>query len=141
MNLQLSPSPPVAGQTIYVSVQVNDSSGIANVTLYYRVNGGEWLAIKMVSSGNENYTVTFPNLPEGSSIDYYIQAYDSSTQYNMAQTPISSFTIESPTTPFIPPPAPDLLLGVGYGLTGLAVILALIALGLFLLILRKKTVM
>jgi len=61
---------------VYVNATVTDISGIKNVTLWYRVNGGEWNAIPMDNLEGDIYNATIPAYNYCTTIEYYIEAYD-----------------------------------------------------------------
>jgi len=63
-------------QTVTISVNVTDASGVQNVTLWYTINGGGWTPANMTSESGDTYTGEIPGQPAGTSIQYKIIAYD-----------------------------------------------------------------
>jgi len=76
---------------VTVSVEVTDiGSGIENVTLWFRVNGGEWRFRKVVFEENI-WKTEIPAQTAGTLVEYYIEACDKAE--SEAKTDIYSYTI------------------------------------------------
>ena len=89
----LSPTEPVENMNVTVSVEVSDAdSGVKNVTLWFRVNGGGWQLREMVPEEEGNvWRTEIPAQPAGTLVEYYIVAYDKAG--NKAETSIYSYTV------------------------------------------------
>ncbi|MEM2637414.1 MAG: FG-GAP-like repeat-containing protein [Candidatus Korarchaeota archaeon] len=77
-NVEYIPQVPVAGDTITVSANVVEptgASGVKNVTLKYRVNGGVWNSVPMTLSGGK-YHAQIGGFSAGDYIDFKISAED-----------------------------------------------------------------
>lgn len=55
---------------------VTDFSTIDDVTLYYRINGGEFAALPMSSAGDDLFGAGIPGQPQTTHVEYYIRAED-----------------------------------------------------------------
>ena len=51
---------------------------IVSATVYYTVNGGNYIAVEMYLGGENNYYAYIPVLPDGSEVGYYINVIDGS---------------------------------------------------------------
>jgi hypothetical protein len=75
-NLAWSPSEPIAGEQVNVSVKVFEvNSGIKNVTLWYRVDNDEWNSLNM-SLESGNWTCGIPGQEENAIVTFYVNCYD-----------------------------------------------------------------
>ncbi len=70
------PAAPVTGDSVNLSVNVQDAAKIKSVYVYYKLMPAyyEWLRIEMHASGDNSYSATVPLTPEG--ILYYFEAVD-----------------------------------------------------------------
>lgn len=77
--------------SVIVRVNVVGPDSVTNVWIYYRFNLGNWQNVSMTPSTNYFYTFTFPPLPAGYRVDYYIRArdVDGDTSKYPDQAPIS----------------------------------------------------
>jgi hypothetical protein len=82
-----------------VNANVTDLSGLASVTLAYRINGGTWTNVAM--TGGPNYTAAIPGQPFNTTVDYQITAVDASPNNNQAQTPQHTFLVVDTSLPVI----------------------------------------
>jgi hypothetical protein len=74
-----------------VSAYINHRDGIANATLFWRLQGGQsWNELSLSDAGNNNWLAAIPAQPAGSVIEYYVRA-----------------EAESGKVQFRPMPAPD----------------------------------
>ncbi len=80
------PTPVVASEFVFISATVTDPSGIFNVTVYYRVNGGSWLFNEMFIQEPTLYQKNLGTFSVDDVIEYYIVALDSASgpAFNMA---------------------------------------------------------
>ena len=83
-NVTHSPSSPTDIDTIMINATITDTSGIYNVTLHYRVNGGIWQTISMTLLSGDIYSVTFGPFAVNDNIEFYVSAVDDSTNFNEA---------------------------------------------------------
>jgi parallel beta-helix repeat protein len=73
----LNPSNPTPTDTVIVSATITDvDSGVKNATIYYRVNGGSWQTSTMTNPSGNTWRGTIPAQTSGSTIDFYVVAYD-----------------------------------------------------------------
>ena len=77
-----SPYSPTELNTISINATVIDDSGIYNITLHYRVNGGTWQTISMTHISDNLYSVTIGSFTVSDTIEYYISAIDNSINHN-----------------------------------------------------------
>jgi hypothetical protein len=102
-NQLLSPALPKHGESVTVTATVTDPRGIKNVTCYYNVNSGSWQSNSMVKGVGDQYSCDIGFFLVDDSIEYYITAFDNSSNFNLATTTISSFEIlnQPPTAPIL----------------------------------------
>ncbi|MHA2396636.1 MAG: hypothetical protein ACXAC0_08020, partial [Candidatus Thorarchaeota archaeon] len=84
--------------------------GIENVTCHYRVNGGTWTSLTMVNAIGDRYEKSIGSFLVDDFIEYYVLAFDNSTQYNNATSSVQSFLIENqaPLAPDLYDPGPSI---------------------------------
>ncbi|MHA1958744.1 MAG: hypothetical protein ACW99U_00780, partial [Candidatus Thorarchaeota archaeon] len=70
-------SSPTSSDSVTVTATVTDDVGVANATLYYQVDGGEWISVLMTADVDQ-YSATIPPQADGSVVTYYVRAYDTS---------------------------------------------------------------
>ncbi len=75
-NIAHSPSSPTEIDTITVNATITDTSGIYNVTLHYRVNGGIWQNISMTLVNDDIYSAILDPFSISDTIEYYFTAID-----------------------------------------------------------------
>ena len=83
-NIIHSPSTPTELDSITINATITDASGIHNVTLHYRVNGGTWIEVSMTLVSGNLYSVTIGPFAVSDTIEYYISALDNSVNHNEA---------------------------------------------------------
>ncbi len=97
------PISPGSSDSVTVSADIQDVSGVTSAVLQYRVDSGVWNNVTMSSVGT-TYTGVIPAQADGASVAYRIVAYD--TLGNEAITGETTFTVEdvvtTPTTPTEP---------------------------------------
>jgi len=74
-TVTLNPQVPVFYEDVTVYVAVVDATSIENVTLFYRVDSGEWTAALMLPSG-ALYASVIPAESWNTEVEYYIVAFD-----------------------------------------------------------------
>ena len=77
-----TPVSPTDVDIITISCSVTDDTGVASVTLIYRINGGSWQTVAMTYISGSTWTVTIGTFTDTSVIEFYIQAADSSPYNN-----------------------------------------------------------
>ncbi|MHA2356406.1 MAG: hypothetical protein ACXADC_14615 [Candidatus Thorarchaeota archaeon] len=82
----LSPIAPVHGDSVTVRANVTDPRGVKNVTCYYRIDSGPWESEVMTLGVGDEYSCSLGVFYVDNVVEYYILAYDNSTQYNDAMT-------------------------------------------------------
>ncbi len=87
---------PTSSDTVTITATITDDIAIDNATLYYRVDSSDWIAVSMTAVGDQ-YSAQIPPQPEGSFVEYYIRAYDTSGNY--IDSAINSYTVSGETTP------------------------------------------
>ncbi|MFW9815226.1 MAG: Ig-like domain-containing protein [Candidatus Thorarchaeota archaeon] len=93
----LSPSVPEIDDIVRVAVAVDDATGIDNVTLSYRIDGGMWNLLVMTPSAGLYYA-DIPATGVVATVEYFILAWDVFGQPSFAGTdiaPLSYDTIDS----------------------------------------------
>ena len=81
VDILLDPDTVLSGQTVIITCTVTDAdNGILNVTLYYRINGGDWVQASM--NLVEAYEVTIGPFETDDLIEFYVVAFDDSTNTN-----------------------------------------------------------
>ncbi|MHA1929752.1 MAG: hypothetical protein ACTSV2_14360, partial [Candidatus Thorarchaeota archaeon] len=92
-------SQPTSTDSVTISATVTDDVALDNVTLYYRVDSGDWSTVSMTASG-DTYSGTIPAQANGSVVTYYIRAYD--TAGNVDDSAQQGYTVQDST--WTPPP-------------------------------------
>ncbi len=75
-QLQHWPIVPAANEPVTVSVLVDDPQGVQKVTLWYAVNGGNWLQLPMAGAAGGRFAAQIPGLPKASIVQFYVEAQD-----------------------------------------------------------------
>ena len=67
-----------SGYVVSARIHVYSGQGLGpdSPTLYYRIQGGDWIKHHMENQGNDIYAATIPSQPGGTVISYYIHAED-----------------------------------------------------------------
>ncbi|MFW9888509.1 MAG: fibronectin type III domain-containing protein [Candidatus Thorarchaeota archaeon] len=101
-----SPVNPLHGEVVTVSVNVTDPSSIKNVTCFYRVNAGLWLNKSMTIVTGDMYSCDLGTFFADDVVEYYIETFDNTTAYNMANTTVQMFEIvnQPPSDPILANP-------------------------------------
>ena len=85
---------------VTASISVTDESGVADVLLYYRVDGGAWTKVQTETHGSL-YTANMPAIGKGQKMEYYVVATDTfgqSASKGTENNPLSySFPVDSST--------------------------------------------
>jgi len=79
-----SPKNPNEKQQIKITAKVIDDTGIANVTLFYRKDFGQWNYTVMQNEYLDKYFTKIGPFYQGTYIEYYIKAIDNSEDQNTA---------------------------------------------------------
>ena len=83
-NVDHSPSNPSSVDSIIISCNVFDSSGILSVTLHYRIDDGSWQIADMDFVSDDSYEVNINSFSANTILEYYISAIDASLNNNEA---------------------------------------------------------
>jgi hypothetical protein len=78
VGLSITPLAPMYGQGVTFSVIVTNRTGLGNVTLYYRANGGSWSSALMSNISEEIWSTQLnsPSISQWSTVvEYYVVAY------------------------------------------------------------------
>ncbi|MFW9943891.1 MAG: hypothetical protein ACFFB7_02750, partial [Candidatus Sifarchaeia archaeon] len=99
----LSPPNPVHNDAVTLSADISDPRGVKNATCYYRVNSGTWQSVGMTLGVGDEYSCDIGSFIVDDLIEYYIEAFDNSTNFNVANTGVLSFHIlnQPPTGPIL----------------------------------------
>jgi hypothetical protein len=103
----LSPVTPLHGNSVTVSANITDPRGVKNATCYYSVNSGSWQSVGMTQGVGDEYSASIGSFLVDDIIEYYLEAFDNSTELNMANTSIQSFSIDNQ------PPSEPILIDPG----------------------------
>jgi hypothetical protein len=125
-----SPEKPSPTQEVTINVSVTEpvyASGVKNVTLWFKIGGGEW-QFKEMSLTNGIWKATILGQSGGTIVEFYIRSYDYAG--NPATTQISSYTVNTEVTP--PSLPPEIFVGIG------ATIAILIGIVTYFVKFRKK---
>lgn len=76
-NLSHAPVQPVPGQDMSIVVHASDPDGVEYVTLWYAVNEGPWVNLRMAADGLGSYTATLRAGDSGDLLQFYIEGIDS----------------------------------------------------------------
>jgi hypothetical protein len=85
-NVDFDPDNPNEADTITISANISDSSGIYSTSVQYKVNAGSINTISMNSVGGTGYQALIGPFSEGDSLEWRIVAYDNSTNRNARST-------------------------------------------------------
>ncbi|MFX1265532.1 MAG: hypothetical protein ACFFH0_09150, partial [Promethearchaeota archaeon] len=99
----LSPEEPRHGDSVTVFADITDLRDVKNATCYYRVNSGTWQSVEMTLGVGDEYSCDIGSFVVDDLIEYYVEAFDNSTNFNVAYTSILSFPIlnQPPTEPIL----------------------------------------
>lgn len=89
-NVTHTPSDPTTLDDITITARVTDNYAVAEVVLFYRLSGHEWISVPMQAIGNDRYSITLGSF-RSSTLEFYIHAVDS--EVNSFQTSSFSFSI------------------------------------------------
>ena len=64
--------------TISAFIQPNPANTLTSTSLFYRIDSGSFTEVSMTGIGSNNYSAEIPANPDGSFVEYYIKAVDSS---------------------------------------------------------------
>ena len=92
-SLEHTPLVPLSGDSVTVIANVNDTSGIDNVTCYYRMNYGSWTTVTMSPDVGDDFIATIGSFEETTVVDYYVRAFDNSTDKLESVSSVGSFTV------------------------------------------------
>ncbi len=89
------PSSPTPSDTVTVSVNVYDTTGVDHVTLQYKIGSGTWTNVSMSASG-DTYSGDIPSQVDSTLVTYRIVAYDTLGYETISSE--FSYTVTQPTT-------------------------------------------
>lgn len=94
-DISYSPQKPQPGDAVTVSTTVTDQdSGVATVMLRYSTrSGATWYTVPMKAESGSIYTATIPEQPEGTTVQFRIEAEDKSTSVTTSAE--TSYTVET----------------------------------------------
>ncbi|MFW9892107.1 MAG: hypothetical protein ACFFFO_07895 [Candidatus Thorarchaeota archaeon] len=130
-----NPTNPISSESVTVSSDILDISGVDSATLQYRVESGPWINVTMTNVG-DTWSGIIPAQADGVSVTYRIVAYDSignegisgENSYVVADSATTTTTTTAGPTPTPPGPSPEdseAMLMV-YGAFGTLVVLVVI---------------
>ncbi len=129
-NLMWTPSEPVAGEKVNLSVQVFEhGSGVRNVTLWFTANTSKWEPLDMRLQDN-NWTCEISGQEADVTALFYVKCFDNAG--NFAATKMETYTVKGEKGYVSGFP-------LGWLLLIIAVIGAAAALGVYFFKFRKKT--
>jgi branched-chain amino acid transport system substrate-binding protein len=96
-NVTKTPSTPAVAENVVVSAQITDDlTGVKNASLYYSTNGSSnWTESLMTPAGSSTYQATISQQPNGTLVQYYINATDKAL--NTAQSELYLYTVSEVT--------------------------------------------
>ncbi len=77
-ELNHSPAVPAAGEAVKISVIANDPDAIAQMKLWFAVDGNSWSSIPMNSFASNRYEATLPGESPGTLVHFYVEGRDGS---------------------------------------------------------------
>ncbi len=93
------PAIPLPGEDITISAYVIDEFGVSSVSLFYRIDDGEFSSIPMQAESGFDYEAVLPGQDAGTIISYYIGATDTDSEYitdpQFAPSSVYGFTVIS----------------------------------------------
>lgn len=85
-EVEHSPEHPKHKENVTVAANVTDQqSGVKNVTLWFRISGGEWHPLKMTLKDGV-WTATIPGQSGGTTIEFYVESHDNAENRATTQT-------------------------------------------------------
>jgi hypothetical protein len=84
----LTATPSTSPRTLVATV--SDNLAVANVTVFYAINGGSFTSAACTNGGPASYACPIPGNPSGTTVTYYVTAIDTAT---------NSSTVPSSATP------------------------------------------
>ncbi len=75
-DLRHEPAVPEPGQPVTVSVTATDPDSIANLRLWYAVEGGAWQSVSMQRVTGDQFTGTIPGQAFARQVQFYVEAND-----------------------------------------------------------------
>lgn len=92
-NLTWNPSEPMVDEQVNVSVEVfEEGSGIQNVTLWFKIDDGEWNSLAMTLQ-NGNWTGVILGQEENVTVTFFVECYDNAG--NSAVTQENAYTVKA----------------------------------------------
>ena len=92
----LALDPVYAGQPQTIRAQISDISGLASVTLDWRVQDQTWSSLPMTQDAGQ-WTAALPGQPGGTVVEFTITAVDASEHSNSSTTTLASYTTSAAT--------------------------------------------
>lgn len=74
--LRHEPAVPDAGQAVTVWAALDDPDGVAAVTNWYAVNGGDWTGVAMAHQGGGRYSAAIPGQAASAVVQFYVESRD-----------------------------------------------------------------
>jgi agmatine deiminase len=68
------------GVTISAFIRPNPANSLSSASVFFRVDSGSFTELPMNLTGSNNYSAVIPGSPDGSFVEYYIRALDSSNR-------------------------------------------------------------
>lgn len=90
-----NPDSPTPSDTVTVSANVYDATGVDYVTLQYKIDSGSWVNVSMTGVGDA-YSANIPSQVDGTTVTYRLVAMD--TLGNEAISSENSYIVAEPTT-------------------------------------------
>jgi hypothetical protein len=133
-SVSISIPAPSYLDSVTISAEVEDDLGLENVTLYFKVDDGEWITVQMEFSGGR-YRAIIPAQGEGSVVTYFVRAYD--TVGNSVDSASQSYTVIGERTTTGPITTTEIVIGrftIGFGV----IFFGMFLIGLLLVLRRRK---
>lgn len=77
-----APYVPASSEAVTISAVINDDHGLNSVKLQYSVSGGAWNDVVMSGGASSTFTAAIPGQPDGTPVQWRIQATDTASQVN-----------------------------------------------------------
>jgi len=94
-DISHSPQKPTSGDTVKITANITDPSGVNSVILSYSTNQSTWYNVSMSYNATSGlYEAMIPTMPAGTTVYYKIYASD--TYENWAESATYSYTVSAP---------------------------------------------
>lgn len=100
-NIKAQPGQPTPDNEVTVTASiVDDGSGVKEADLHYSTDEGtNWNNVSMSFAGDSTYTANIPRQEDGTTVQYYVEAFDNSL--NKATSSANFYTVKTLSVPLV----------------------------------------